>query len=72
MAFVICWGNLIGSSSISYSSFVSWIESNWYYVGQKKKEMIPVRLLALVAVGLIIVGVIVKDKFKPWRTHTHS
>jgi len=25
----------------------------------------PVRLLALVAVGLILVAVIVKDKFKP-------
>jgi len=26
--------------------------------------MIPFRLLALVAVGLIIVGVVIKDKFK--------
>jgi len=27
--------------------------------------MIPFRLLALVAVGLILVGVVIKDKFKP-------
>jgi len=27
--------------------------------------MIPFRLIGLIAVGLILVGVVIKDKFKP-------